>query len=160
MKPDRIHGEIWEEYRALQGLAERTITITHNAWAIEDQLNTFLDSLIDNSLPKEADRRHKQFTNLAINRRSKHLHRLRLLQSYAATQSEACTDKTSFDYALQAEQMAMVQSKATPTEWRILRKLAHDNDYKSVAREEGISVAVLKTRVSRCRCRLRSQLAA
>lgn len=160
MNPNRIPGDIWDEYRSLQQRAERTTTISHSAWAIEDQLNAFLDSLKNNGLPKEADRRRKQFTNLAINRRSKHLYRFRLLQSYRATQSEASGDKTSFDRALQAEQLAVVRSKTTSDEWRILLSLAHENDYKTVAQENGLSVIVLKTRVSRCRCRLRSQLAA
>ena len=160
MKPDPIPGDIWDEYGSLQRLAERTITITHSAWAIEDQLKTFLDSLANNSLPTNADRRHKQSANLVYNRRKKHLYRFRLLQSYAISQSDACGDKTAFDTALQTEQLAMVQSKTTPTEWRILRKLADESDYNTVARGEGMSVAALKTRVSRCRCRLRSQLAA
>jgi hypothetical protein len=160
MNPDRIPGDIWDEYGSLQKRAERIITVAHNAWAIEDQLNTFLASLINNSLPKEAERRRKQSTNLAINRQRKHLYRFRLLESYAATQSEASVDKTSFDQVLQAEQLSTVRFVTTPDEWRVLWRLAREEDYKTIAEEEGVSIPALKTRVSRCRCRLRGHLAA
>jgi uncharacterized protein YerC len=160
MNVDLIPGDIWDEYGSLQKRSEQVITVAHNAWAIEDQLNTFLDSLINNSLPREVEKRRKQSTNLGINRQRKHLHRFRLLEFYATIQSEASVDKTSFDQVLQSEQLSIVRSVTTSDEWRVLLRLAREEDYKTIAEEEGVSIPALKTRVSRCRCRLRGHLAA
>lgn len=160
MNDDRIPGDLWDEYDSLQKRARSNKHIGPLAWAIEDQLNTFLKSLSDACLPADFETRSKQLNNLAINRQKKHRHRSSLLESYAATQTEVSAGKLILDELIQAEQLARVRSLISLQEWRILRKLARDDDYKTVAREEGISLPALKTRVSRCRCRLREYLAA
>lgn len=157
---DDLPGELWDEYDALQKRARSNSHVGPVAWAIEDQLNTFLNLLSDASLPADSEARSKQFTNLAINRQKKHRHRANLLEFFAATQTEVSAEKLILDKLIQAEQLARVRSLISLQEWRILSKLAHDDDYKTVARDEGITLPALKTRVSRCRCRLREYLAA
>lgn len=160
MNPDRIPGELWDEYGLLQKRADKVTTLAHSSWASEDQLNTFLDSLPNGELPADIDTRQRQLNNLKVNRQKKHLHRFRLLESFAAVQAQASGEKTAFDEVLQAEQLLRVRSLTDSVEWWVLWKLAREEGYERVASEQGISVAALKTRVSRCRCRLRERLAA
>ena len=51
--------------------------------------------------------------------------------------------------------VARVRSLATHQEWRILWHLANGESYEGMARAEGLSVSALKTKVSRCRSRLK-----
>jgi hypothetical protein len=160
MKPDRIPRDLWDEYDSLQKRADQVTNVAHSSWAIEDQLNTFLDSLSKGCLPADVNIRQKQLNNLKVNRQKKHLHRFRLLESFAAVQAEASGEKTAFDKVLQAEQLVRVRSLTDSLEWSVLWGLARDDGYQRLAVEQRISVAALKTRVSRCRCRLRERLAA
>lgn len=155
-----ISGELWDEYDSLQKRARSNNHIGPLAWAIEDQLNTFLTSLSDECLVADSEARSKQLINLVINRQRKHRHRANLLESFAARHIEVSAEKLILDRLVQAEQLDRVRSLISLQEWRILAKLADDGDYKTLAQEEGISVPALKVRVCRCRCRLRQQLAA
>ena len=160
MDPHRIPRDLWEEYNSLQQRADRITTVAHSSWAIEDQLNTFLASLSKGDLSTDSDARQRQLINLKVNRQKKHVYRFRLLERFAATQSEASAGKTALDEIIQAEQLARVRSLTSSLEWSILARLASDEGYESLASEHEISVSALKTRVSRCRCRLRDRLAA
>jgi hypothetical protein len=157
---NEIPGELWDEYELLQRRSQSNSHIGPQAWAIEDQLDTFLASLSDACLPQDSSERRKQLTNLVLNRQKKHRHRAKLLESFAATQTEVSPEKLILDKLIQAEQLARVRSLISLQEWRILMRLARDDDYKTVAQKERISVAALKTRVSRCRGRLRERVAA
>src|SRR5882762_5694211 len=153
MNPDRIPGELWDEYSLLQKRAAQVTTLAHSSWATEDQLNTFLDSLSNGELPADISTRQRQLNNLKVNRQKKHLHRFRLLESFAATQAGA-SEGTALDQVLRAEQLLRIQSSTNSLEWGLLWRLARDEAYESLAIEQGMSVSALKTRVSRCRCRL------
>jgi hypothetical protein len=159
MYPDRIPRDIWDEYDSLQKRVEQITTVAHSAWAVEDQLNTFLDSIADGSLPADVNTRQKQLNNLKVNRQKKHLHRFRLLESFAATQAGA-SEGTALDQVLRAEQLLRIRSSTNLVEWGLLWRLARDEAYESLVIERGMTVSALKTRVSRCRCRLRQRLAA
>jgi len=160
MNPDRIPREVWEEYGELQSRVDHVFNLAHSSWAVEDQLNSFLDSLANGTLSADADTRQRKLHNLKVNRQKKHLYRLRLVEAYAATQAAALSGTTAVDHVFQAEQMARVRSLTTLLEWRVLWRLARDEGYERIALDESINVSALKTRVSRCRCRLRACLAA
>jgi uncharacterized protein YerC len=157
---NEIPGELWVEYASLQERALSNHYVGPPAWAIEDQLNTFLRSLSGACLAADAESRTRQFNNLAINRTRKHKHRARLLTAFAATQTEVSAEKLILDKLIQDQTLVTVRSLVSVQEWRVLRKLAHEKDYQTVAQEEGISLPALKVRVYRCRCRLRQHLAA
>jgi hypothetical protein len=159
MKSDGIPRELWDEYGSLQKRADQVTTLAHSSWAIEDQLNTFLDSLSKGGLSADVDTRQRKLNNLKVNRQKKHLHRFRLLESFAATHAAAGV-KTAFDQVFQAEQLARIRTLTNSVEWGLLVKLARDEAYESLAIDQRMGVSALKTRVSRCRCRLRQSLAA
>lgn len=152
--------DLWAEYASLQKRADRVTKLSHRAWAIEDQLNEFLDALEKSSLPVDEEARAKQQKNLLINRQNKHRHRLKLLQAQAATTPASSPPEQVTDPLIVAELIVRVRTLTTTQEWRILVLLAHAHDYAAIAQKEGISVAALKTRVTRCRQRLRLCLAA
>jgi DNA-directed RNA polymerase specialized sigma24 family protein len=159
MNPDLVPRTLWDEYDSLQKRVEQITTIGHITWAVEDQLNTFLDSIANNCLAADVSTRQKQLNNLKVNRQKKHLHRLRLLESFSATQAVA-EKANAFDRVLQAEQVARVRSLTNAVEFGLLWRLARDETYEDLAAENGVTVGTLKTRMSRCRCRLRQRLAA
>jgi len=150
----------WAEYASLQERSDQIKKLGHTAWAIEDQLNTFLESFAEGSLPNDNDALEKRLSNLLINRHKKHRNRLRLLQKQAATAPTSSSPETVILNLIQAEQLVQIRALTTMQELRILQGLALDLDYKTVAQSEGMSVASLKTKVCRCRHRLRIRLAA
>lgn len=151
----------WSDYACLQEQSDRIKTIKHKAWAVEDQLNAFLDSLAKCSLPAEKTTREKWLINLATNRQKKHRNRSRLLQKWMVTvRPEFSPSELTILKLVQDEQLAQVRTLTTEQEWRILYGLSLDRDYKTIAQSESISVAALKAKVSRCRHRLRERLAA
>jgi len=150
----------WAEYASLQERADQIRQLGHTASAIEDQLNKFLDSLAKGSLPVDNEAREKQQKNLLINRQKKHRHRLRLLQQQAAIAPTSLPSEPIVSRLIIVEMLVQVRALTTVQEWRFLVRLALDQDYATIAQSEGISVAALKTKVSRCRQRLRIRLAA
>lgn len=150
----------WAEYASLQERADQITKLGHTAWAVEDQLNTFLESLANGSLPVDEEERAKRQKNLLINRQQKHRHRLRLLQEQAATAPTSSPPEEILDKVIEAELLVRVHILTTLQEWRILARLAHDHDYATIAQSEGVSVTALKTKVFRCRQRVRACLAA
>jgi hypothetical protein len=157
---DSVPDDLWAEYASLQERAKRATKLTHSACAIEDQMNEFLDALDNSSLPVDEEARAKQQKNLLINRQNKHRHRLALLQAQAATTPTSSPPEQVTDPLIVAELIVLVRTLTTTWEWRILVLLACDHDYASIAQREALSVAALKTRVTRCRQRLRLRLAA
>src|SRR5262245_5377463 len=151
----------WAEYAALQMRADQINKLGHTAWAIEDQLNTFLESLAAGSLPTDNEAREKWLNNLVINRQKKHRNRSRLLKERTATaQTQSTSSEPILHDLIQAEQVAQIRVLTTTKEWGVLRSSALDLDYKTIAQNEGVGSATLKTRVCRCRHRLRTRLAA
>lgn len=150
----------WDEYASLQERADRVSKLSHTAWAIEAQLNKFLTSLSDGSLPVDGEAREKKQQNLLINEQKKDRHRLMLLQREAATAPTFSPSEPILRHLIIVELLVQVRASTTEQEWRVLVLLALDYDYATIARSAGISVTALKTKVSRCRQRLRVCLAA
>jgi hypothetical protein len=150
----------WAEYASLQERADRVRKLSPTALAIEDQLNNFLESLDEGFLPVNDEAFEKRQKNLLINRRKKHSYRARLLQEQAAITPTFSPSEPIIGKLIQAELLFQVRTSTTKQEWRILVRLALDHDYATIAQSEGISVIALKTKVSRCRQRVRIRLAA
>jgi len=158
---DNVLDYPWAEYASLQKRADQINKLGPTAWAIEDQLNTFLESFAAGSLPLDNEAREKRLNNLVINRQKKHRNRARLLKERSATaQTQSSSPEPILNNLIRAEQLTRIRALTTTREWGVLRSLALDLDYKTIAQNEGVSVATLKTKVCRCRHRLRIRLAA
>lgn len=150
----------WTEYASLQERAAQIRKLSHATWAVDDLLNNFLESLNKVSLPVDDEAREKRQKNFLINRRNKHSHRSKLLQEQAAITPSFLPSEPIIGKLIQAELLFRVRALTTEQEWRILVRLARGDDYATIARSEGISVSALKTKVSRCRQRVKMRLAA
>jgi len=150
----------WAEFASLQDQLRANEKVDHKGWALEDQANTFLESLAKGSLPAETESREKWLNNLKVNRRRKHRKRSRLVEQHFAIVYAASPATLVVDGLIQAEKLDRVRVLTTTQEWGVLWDLANDCDYQALAGRERTTVAALKTRVCRCRDRLRAQLAA
>ena len=158
---DLLVDDLWCDYAFLQDRSRRLTVVNHAAWALEDQLDQFLDSLSKGVIPAEHEARDKWLTNLETNRAKKYRHRSALLRGRAAfMEIEARVSPSPVEAISVTEQLAIVQANTASQEWRILSNLAADDDYATVARAEGFTVPALKSKVYRCRARLRLLLAA
>jgi hypothetical protein len=157
---DNVLEYPWDKYNSLQKRSRQIERLDPTAWAIEAQLNKILKSVAERSLPDNKEALDKQMNNLAINRQKKHRNRSRILQEHAATAPTSSPAEPIITNLIQDGQLVQIRASTTTQELRILYSLAHDVDYKTVAQSEGLSVAALKTKVCRCRHRLRHLLAA
>src|SRR5207302_2584703 len=148
-----IPAGLWEEYAVLQSKANRA-KLDSYTWAIDDQLEQFLDS-IKGRLPADSEARSKLLHNLVLNRTKKHSRRCRMLEAYRAPTPALDLEGETIDRLYVRKAVARVRSLATHQERRILWHLANGESYEGMARAEGLSVSALKTKVSRCRSRLK-----
>jgi hypothetical protein len=150
----------WIDFASLQDRLRRIDRVDHKSWALEDQADAFLDSMIKASLPTEIESRARWLNNLKVNRRKKHRKRLRLLEQHFASIYTDSPATVVLHRIIQTEQLRRVRALATPREWGVLWDLANECDYQALASREDTSVVALKTRVCRLRDRLRSRIAA
>lgn len=157
---DSALGQLWAKYDSLQKYASQVRKVDPKAWAIEEQLNDFLAKLEKGSLPVDDEVSERRLKNLLINRQKKHRHRSRLLQEHTAISLTFSPSESIIRKVIETELLVRVRTSTTAQEWRILVRLARGDDYGTVARSEGMSVVALKTKISRCRRRVRFRLAA
>jgi len=150
-----ICAELWEEYGILQRKASRA-KIDSFTWALEEELNYFLDS-VPGRLPADPQVRSKFLHNLTLNRTKKYSRRTKLLEQHQHTLApERSPEHEALQNLSLVETTMRLRAAATPVEWRILYSLAQGDDYQTVAGREGISVTSLKSKVCRCRQRLKA----
>jgi hypothetical protein len=149
-----IPAELWAEYGNLQSKANRA-RLDSYSWAIEDQLNHFLDS-IEGRLPENSEARSQALRDLLLNRTKKHSRRCRLLEArFRHTGAEPCPEDIALRNLEIRETVARVRSGSSPQEWRILCLVAGGSDYETVAEAESVSISALKAKIHRHRTRLR-----
>jgi DNA-directed RNA polymerase specialized sigma24 family protein len=145
----------WDDYLTLQQRLDCQ-RVDHRAWATEEQLNEFLDAAAGNQLPQSPESRSKWLDNLATNRRKKHRRRLTLLRDDIAFVYGGPQPDDPFDLAARNDCVSQMRSQTTTDEWRILWARACGDSYEEIALREQLSVAALKSKISRCRKRLRN----
>ena len=154
---EKSQDDLWKEYALLQDRIDRAQVVNHRTFAMEDQLNVFLDSLEKGVLLSDPNSRRTRIENLYTNRSQKYRHRYKLLGLWAPNQPQF-TSKSPIDELIREEQLARACSMSTPQDWRILCRLADEDDYAIIAKEEGLRLGTLKSRVSRCRNRIKASM--
>jgi hypothetical protein len=147
-----VPPHLWDEYQTLQRKVSRS-KIDSYTWALEDELNHFLDS-VQGRLPTEKEERSKSLKTLVVNRTKKHSRRRRLLEVYKPLEGEESPEKIALHRLQLLEVLAKVRSATSESEWRILCSLANEHDYVTIAKSERMTIYALKSRISRCRQRL------
>ena len=145
---------LWREYEALQRKANRP-KLDSYAWAIEDQLNHFLESIAAGSLSSEPESRTTQLHTLLCNRTKKHSHRARLLEQYPMSVPTSSRSLNPLEEVILRESLARVRREVSGQNWRILSSLANGKSYAEAAKGEQMSLSAFKSRISRLRIRLR-----
>jgi len=146
-----VSAQLWDEYLAVQKKTDRS-KLDHYAWALEEQANHFLDSI--GRLPKTPEARSKSLRNLVLNRTKKHSRRRRLLEQWYLPAVEPSPEDIAIGRLQHKQTIALIRAATSGAEWKILISLASGSDYPTVARQAGISLSALKSKVSRCRQRL------
>ncbi|HTU88653.1 MAG TPA: hypothetical protein VMF69_01015 [Gemmataceae bacterium] len=142
----------WDDYAHLQQQADRR-KIDAKSWTAEEQANEFLAAIADKTLKSALDARGTRMENLGTNRAKKHRRRAALMHDYRFNRPIVAFSK-AHGLAVLNEDISQVQQQTSSEEWRMLWALANGDDYKTVAKAIGCTMAALKTRVSRCRRRL------
>ena len=148
----------WTDYLSLQNQIANRVVVDHTLWALEDKADSLISAIRADTVPPEGTRRETWLKDLQGNRNRKHRIRLRLLEQYAREVTISLKIRSQLDRLIETERVIMVRNSTSAQEFRLLMRRAAYHDYQSIARDENLSVAAVKTKVCRCRQRLQSQL--
>ena len=144
----------WDDYATLQTNAERRRRIDHKSWASDEQMDSFLDLLSIRDGHESTRPTGKRLNNLVTNRAKKYRRRNQLLCEYCASCCRSHLECAKLDGLCNGETISQVRHRVTAVEWSIFQELAEGDDYATIAARQHLTVSALKSRISRCRCRL------
>ena len=145
----------WDDYASIQQRRDRQ-PVDHRVWATEEQLDEFIDAVCGNRLPQKSELRSQWLDNLATNRAKKHRRRQSLLRNDYSFVCGRSQSSDPFEEVVRNESIARIRANTTAAEWRILWALACGDSYAAVGTRERLTVAALKSKVSRCRSRVQN----
>lgn len=141
--------------------------IDDQAWAIDEVTERYLDRLADKSLTEVEDLT-KQFWKEVWNKKKKYRRRRQFLLTRFPNESrnvdmpepsKSAIDESRYHAGLHtAELLEFVKSRVNDREWDLLVRSANEIPLDELSAEWGVPVGTLKSRLSRCRQRLRSEL--
>ena len=123
--------------------------VNDHVFGTDEQLDVILCLIASGEVPQEAPVRR-----LSRNRSRKYGDRRTLLIKYLPATS-CSINPTSHELIEHKEQVEWVRAITSAREFAALWMLANDYTYKEIAGRLGVSVGTLKSRVARCRQRLR-----
>lgn len=145
-------SQAWDEYVALQSVAERSRRLDHKSWALDEQM----DSLICNSVAEVSDQSVKRLHNLATNRAKKFRRRVQLLREEYFPACRLFDECDVLGCMCHQETIAQIREKTTQSELAVFQALADGDDYATIAAQSQLTMPALKSRISRCRARLQA----
>ncbi len=160
---------LWDKFQQIQGFADSR-RINHLAWAIDEVAEEILDRLAK----PLTDPQHvtNDFREMVWNRKKKHQRRKEFLLTRYSNESVRRTmdmpepSKSSIDNSRNEsavgintkEMLEAVKSQVTTQEWELLCHLANEVPFEKLSSVWGEPAGTLKSRVSRCRQRVRLAL--
>jgi DNA-directed RNA polymerase specialized sigma24 family protein len=147
----------WADYAKLQNLSDHQ-PLNHKGWATEEELNEFLKAISENRLPNDTESRSQWLNNLATNRAKKFRRRQTILKSNFAPICRPYEEPRVLDRMVVSESLRLACARLTPDEWKLFLKIARGDSYQQIGQSNGSAAAATKTRVSRCRSRIRRLL--
>jgi hypothetical protein len=145
----------WDDFAAQQNAAANRRRLDHTAWAMEEQLDSFVELLQSTPSNEVMHRRSKSILNLISNRTKKHRRRdeiLRASYQHICRKSYNCN---SIELLICRERLNAIRFKLSEDELRIFDDLAEGDDYVTIAARYRLTQSALKSRISRCRERVR-----
>jgi hypothetical protein len=176
MTDDDVAGLFWQKFPQLQRYADRA-RADCRAWAIDEGIETLLDRMAGGDQPSltatDVEALPKSLWKLVANRKKKHGRRREIALKVLpwnpprAMAHELHPSPSAISEArngpahrlVGAETEAMVRSKVTPEQWRVLLRVATGEGYEALASELERPVGTLKSQVARCRKRLEAAVA-
>ena len=142
----------WLLYAALQFIAaaQRRYPVER---ALEERLKAFLDALSDGEIPDDLQKAGAWLKYLPGNRAKKHVRQDRLLKKFA-NDLRPPEPLSPLVAAERADDIEYVRSHVTGDEWVLLRRAAAE-ELATLAMSVGLAVGTLKSKLCRCRARLR-----
>jgi hypothetical protein len=146
----------WDDFAALQNSAANRRQLDHKAWALEEQLDSFAELLSDSPSNEASAGKAKPVLNLVANRSKKFRRRDQLLRdSYQHICRKSCECRT-IELLSRRESITEIRLRLSEDELRIFEDLADGADYLSIAGRHRMTQSALKSRISRCRQRVRN----
>jgi DNA-directed RNA polymerase specialized sigma24 family protein len=153
MNPPKISAS-WHIYHQLHSFGHSQ-KINPRTLGREDALTTLLGRFGAIPTPLDPGAVQRQFDYLCVNRATKYRHRMRLDRRIAEVDAHNPVEKHTEAVATR-ELVSLIRREMSESDWSILWMLAEGFTYGEVADKFGMSVARLKSRVSRTRSRIRS----
>jgi hypothetical protein len=164
----------WDKFRSIQNQADLR-RVDHQAWAIDEVVSEYLERLdaTDPDLKPLTDEEIEQlpgaFRLRVWNKKKKHRRRRRIVLTRLPRETGRpvvdVPDPSKFviDHARndlgddldRKSAAAAVRASVTEQEWKLLWARANDRSFEELSIEWGEAVGTLKSRVARCRRRLR-----
>lgn len=157
MEDDSVLDPIWTRYAQLREQVEKR-PLDHRTWALEEELNAYLDAVGNGDVFADSDEVDRWLDNLDANRRKKYRRRAELFKQHF-TLTITTSFRTQLDELIEFERVQIVRKLTTEREFRVLCRRALEDTYEAIAATELLSVPALKTLVCRCRRRLRQSTA-
>ncbi len=144
----------WDEYANLQSMADRRRRVDCRSWGLEEQMDCCLNSMSVSVTVVNASER-RSFANLEANRAKKFRRRMVLLREKIARLHSAETTCSKLRKLCDKETYSLVCAAVTSEELAVFQQLADGTDYATLAAQQHISLAALKSQIHRCRERIR-----
>ena len=145
----------WDDFAVLQNSAANRRQLDHKAWALEEQLDSFVELLKDSPSNEASAGTAKSILNLVVNRRKKYRRRDQLLRDsyqYFCRKSYECK---TLELLSCREIVDGIRLQLSECELQLFEDLAAGHDYVTIADRYVMTPTALKSRIARCRERLR-----
>jgi hypothetical protein len=146
----------WDAYAELQETAEKIQRLDHHSWGLDEQMEELLNQFVGGESTQSGLRSMNRVENLAANRAKKHRHRAKLLRTVFLKSVRGETPCDKFDALSNEESLNQVRRQVNNRQWEIFERLAAGDDYATIALEQRLTVSALKSRIARCRSRIRA----
>jgi len=145
----------WDDVAALQDCAANQRHLDYKAWAMEEQLDSLVQLVALVPLSEATDAHSKPILNLVANRSKKYRRRERLLRDSYRHICRSSYECTAVELLLRRERIAAIRARLVKSDQQIFEGLADGDDYLTIAVRQKMTLGALKSKIGRCRDRLR-----
>ncbi len=145
----------WDDLAVLQNSAANRRHLDHKAWALEEQLDSFVELLTDSPSNEVSAGKAKSVLNLVANRSKKFRRRDQLLRNSYQHICRKSYDCQTFELLSFRESIGKIRFQLSEGEFQVFEALAAGDDYVTVADRHLMTPSALKSKIARCRERIR-----
>lgn len=159
---ERIAPE-WSDFLKFERQQASKYSVSNHAWGADDALASYLDAMAEGQLASNSEARLRTLRNRATNRAKIHARRRDIDRklhnsSKDPKRREVRRQCDPMIIAAVSDEVQAVRSICRPDEWTWLWALANGDTCETLAASAKMSVSTFKSKVSRCRSRVRALL--